>query len=91
MVMVGWRVLLLPPSAMVRARPRWLCADGHFSLDRDRAWFVVDPAAAVHRLQSWIVSKQRPIRYLQRLRLVHSCSISAAEQHWREHKLSSRS
>ncbi|MBD1194696.1 hypothetical protein [Vulcanococcus sp. Clear-D1] len=84
-VMVGWRVLLMPPSAMVRARPRWLCADGNFSLDQDRALLVVDPAAAVNRLQCWLASKQRPMRYLQRMRLVHSCSIPAAEQRWREH------
>ena len=91
MVMLGWRVLLMPPPAMVRARPRWLCADGQFSLDRDRAWFVVDAAVAVDRLQCWLASKERPIRYLQRMRLVHSCSIPAAEQRWCEHKPGSRS
>jgi hypothetical protein len=86
--MLGWRVLLMPPSAMVRARPRWLCADGRFSLDQERAWLVVDAAAAVDRLQRWLAGKQRPMRYLQRMRLVHSCSIPAAEQHWPEHKRS---
>ena len=84
--MAGWRVLLLPPSPMLRARPRWLCADGRFSLDQERAWLVVDTVVAVQRLQRWLVSKQRPMRYLQRMRLVHSCSIPAAEQRWPEHK-----
>ena len=84
--MLGWRVLLLPPSPMARARPRWLCADGGFSLDPARAWLTVDAAAAVDRLQGWLISKQRPRGYLQRLRLVHGCSIPAAEDCWPEHK-----
>ena len=84
--MAGWRVLLLPPASMVRARPRWLCADGRFSLDQQRAWLVVDTVVAVKRLQGWLVSKQRPMHYLQRMRLVQSCSISAAEQRWPEYK-----
>ena len=79
--MAGWRLLLLPPARMVKARPRWLCADGCFRLDAERAWLVVDPSAAVVRLQCWLAQKRRPQGYLDRMRLVHSCSISAAEEH----------
>ena len=84
--MVGWRVLLWPPSPQARARPRWLCADGGFSLDPARAWLVVDAAVAAERIQGWLISKQRSLAYLQRLQLVHGCSSSAAEQRGPEHK-----
>lgn len=80
-VMAGWRVLLLPPSPMLRARPRWLCDDGRFRLDQERAWLVVDTLVAVDRVRRWLVSKQRSMRYLQRMRLVYGCSSSEAEQH----------
>ena len=36
---------------------------------------------AVDRVRRWLVSKQRSMRYLQRMRLVYSCSSSEAEQH----------
>ncbi len=71
---------------MARARPRWLCADGRFRLDPARAWMVMDAAVAAQRLQSWLMGKQRPLGYLQRMQLVHSCSIPVAEQRWPEHK-----
>lgn len=38
-----WRVALLPDSGHRRARPRWLCSDGRFSLAPDQAWTVVEP------------------------------------------------
>lgn len=84
--MVGWRVLLWPPSPLTRARPRWLRADGGFSLDPARALLVVDDAVAAERIQGWLIGKQRPLGYLQRMQLVHSCSNPAAEQRWPEHK-----
>ena len=84
--MLGWRVLLWPPSTMERARPRWLCVDGRFRLDPARAWLVLDASVAAERLQGWLIGKQRPITYLQRMQLVHGCSISEAEQAVPDHK-----
>lgn len=74
-----WRIQLLPPPGMQRARPRWLCPDGCFSLDQRRAWVVMEPRWAGERIQCWLELKGRGPGYLQRMRLVHSCSIAAAE------------
>lgn len=84
--MAGWRVLLLPPAGMERARPRWLAADGRFTLDQRRAWLAMDCSSAVVRLQRWLKLKNRHIVYLKRMRLVHSRSITAAEAGWLEQK-----
>jgi hypothetical protein len=64
---------------MQRARPRWLCPDGGFSLDQRRAWVVMEPRWAAERIQCWLELLGRGPGYLQRMRLVHSCSIAAAE------------
>ena len=74
-----WRIQLLPPQGMQRARPRWLRPDGGFSLDQRRAWEVMEPRSASERIQCWLELKGHGTCYLQRMRLVHSCSIAAAE------------
>ena len=68
--MSRWRILLLPPSGMQRARPRWLCDEGCFSLQDQRAWVVVDPAAARQRIRHWLSAKGRDPILLQRMQLV---------------------
>lgn len=79
-----WRIQLLPPPGMERARPRWLCPDGGFSLDQRKAWVVMEPRWAGERVQYWLALKGREAVYLQRMRLVHSCSIVAAESTLKE-------
>jgi hypothetical protein len=74
-----WRIQLLPPPGMQRARPRWLCDDGGFSLDQRRAWVVTEPRCAGERIQRWLMLKGRDAQTLQRMRLVHSCCNAAAE------------
>jgi hypothetical protein len=46
----------------------------------------MDASVAAERLQRWLIGKQRPITYLQRMQLVHGCSISEAEQAVPDHK-----
>ncbi len=77
--MATWQVLLMPPSGMQRARPRWLRADGGFSLHHRLAWQVVEPSCAVQRIQRWLKWKRHGARVLERMRLVHCCSNRAAE------------
>jgi hypothetical protein len=69
----------MPPLSMQRARPRWLCADGGFRLDRHRAWVVVEPSCASQRIRQWLELNGHGQRLLQRMRLVHCCSKVAAE------------
>ena len=77
--MARWCVLLLPPSGMRRARPRWLCGEGRFSLHNQRAWVVVDPGAARQRIGIWLSAKGYGLELLQRMRLVQFCGIGPAE------------
>jgi hypothetical protein len=65
-----WRVALLPDSGHRRARPRWLCSDGRFSLAPDQAWTVVEPATAARRLQHWLELHGRDPAMLNRWQLV---------------------
>lgn len=67
--MALWRVALTPPRGSRRARPRWLCGDGVFRLQSERAWTVADPAAAAQRLQQWLALHGRDPNHLERLRL----------------------
>lgn len=69
-MMSRWRVLLLPPAGMQRAQARWLCGEGSFTLADQRAWVVVDPAAAKQRITDWLTAKGRDASLLQRMRLV---------------------
>ena len=68
--MSRWRVLLLPPSGTRRAQPRWLCREGDFSLQDQRAWVVADPDTARLRMTAWLSAKGRDLQLLQRMRLV---------------------
>jgi len=77
--MASWRVLLMPPSGMQRARPRWLRADGGFSLNHRHAWQVAEPSCAALRIQGWLSLKGRGVGVLERMRLVPSCSNLAAK------------
>jgi hypothetical protein len=68
--MALWRVAVTPPRGSRKARPRWLCGDGGFSLHSERAWTVADPAVAALRLQQWMLLQGRGRAALERLRLV---------------------
>jgi hypothetical protein len=68
--MALWRVVLLPGSGCSRARPRWLCRDGRFSLVADEALTVVDPTTAARRLQQWLQLRGQDFTRLHRLQLV---------------------
>ena len=63
---------------MRRAQPRWLCSEGCFSLQGQRAWEVVDPGAARQRLCAWLSAKGHDPELLQRMRLVQCCGIGTA-------------
>ena len=67
-----WRVVLLPGTGCSRARPRWLCSDGRFSLAAEEAWTVVDPATAGRRLQQWLALRGHAPARLHRFQLVPS-------------------
>jgi hypothetical protein len=77
--MARWRILLLPPAGMRRARARWLRADGGFSVHGQQAWQVAEPRCAAQRVQRWLQLKGRGAAMLERMRLVHGCSNPAAE------------
>lgn len=77
--MARWRVLLLPPPGMQRAQPRWLCGEGSFSLQGQRAWEVVDPGAARQRLSVWLSAKGHDLELLERMRLVPCASFDPQE------------
>ena len=68
--MALWRIALTPPRGSQRARPRWLCGDGLFRLQRERAWTVADPAIAGQRLQQWLLLHGHHSTRLERLHLV---------------------
>lgn len=68
--MALWRIALTPPRGSRRAQPRWLCGDGLFRLQSERAWTVADPASAALRLQQWLSLHGRGPAALERLRLV---------------------
>ena len=76
-VMTTWNVLLLPPAGSKRARARWLCASGCFSLDLRQAWAVADPAACRARIIHWLRVKGRDLEWIGRMRLVESRAADA--------------
>ena len=69
-VMAAWSILLLPPEGARRARPRWLCASGCFSLQPQRAWTITDPDSARLRIAAWIQAKGHPVDLMARMVLV---------------------
>jgi hypothetical protein len=75
--MATWTVLLLPPVGARRARPRWLCPTGAFSLQLQRAWRLADPETARARLVPWLQAKGCSLSLLSRMRLVQRCSTPA--------------
>jgi len=78
--MAAWSILLLPPEGARRARPRWLCASGCFSLQAQRAWTITDPDSARARIAAWIQVKGHPVALMARMVLVESqrCAAAAA-------------
>lgn len=68
--MATWNVLLLPPAGSRRARPRWLCASGCFSLDLAQAWSITDPAVCRDRIAHWLSVKGRDLSWMARMRFV---------------------
>lgn len=68
--MALWRIALTPPCGSQRARPRWLCGDGLFRLQSERAWTVADPAIASLRLQQWLLLHGHDHSRLERLQWV---------------------
>ena len=83
--MARWCVLLLPPSGMRRAQPRWLCGEGSFSLHNQRAWVVVDPGAARQRISAWLSAKGCHHELLQRMRLVPCCGMGQTKDSCFDH------
>jgi hypothetical protein len=70
--MATWNVLLLPPAGSQRARARWLCPSGCFSLDLRKAWAVADPDACRARIIHWLTVKGRDLEWIGRMRLVET-------------------
>ena len=85
--MATWNVLLLPPAGSRRARPRWLCASGCFSLDLAQAWAVADPVVCRDRIAQWLTVKGRDLDWMGRMRFVERRRRDAACCDLAEHPL----
>jgi hypothetical protein len=66
----AWLVRFQSRCIRIKARPRWLTADGSFSSDPAEALVVTSPEAAAERLQAFVELKGWPLRAVERFALV---------------------